>query len=218
MLAFAVCAGQSETPFEAVSGSDIPGDMEDLELMIEEVAGTGDVDAIISWADGVLRTRDFESWLPPLAKNKPENVIRRNLRFAAFARACLFAPRDVVRFLNGFDKHVNLCGGIEVVEYSLTSLVIPHQRRYWKADGRSVMLGIRVKPDKLESLTLPVVFVGLNKKAYRPGDQLRIEDIDFVDTNFDLFYSIPAENVIKWSKLPPAGAPASDAPKKAPRP
>lgn len=217
MLAVVLRAGQSEAAAETGVGSNISSDIEELELVIEEVAATGDVDDIISWADEVCRTRDFESWLPPLAKTKPENFIRRNLRFAAFGRACLFAPRDVVRFLNGFQNHENLCGGIQVVEYSLTSLVIPHQRRYWKADGRSVILGIRVQPDKLESLTAPVVFVGLNKGTHRPGDKLRIEDIDFVDTNFDLFYSMPAESVIKGGKLPPTGTPSSEPPKKPPQ-
>lgn len=166
-----------------------------ISLKISEVMQKGDIGLLIDWIDAGNGSRNPEDWIAFLKSNNNENEIQRNILFAIFSRSCLFSPRDVARFLNRFDEFSKLLGGVDVTNLT-RSVGTPHWRRYMSGSG--IIIGIDLKQQKGDTLELPaIVYVGINRNDFQPGDELKAEDIDFVDTQFELLIGLSKKRIIE---------------------
>jgi len=105
------------------------------------------------------------------------------------ARSCLFSPRGVESLLNDAEKRNTLLGGLVLNDVTFTPTRPPTLgKRYLAGGGRIVALTLK----RQDGPATPILFVGLGKEVYKIGDQVQLEDIEYVNTEFS-DYELPEE-------------------------
>lgn len=149
----------------------------------ERAVSSGDISGVIHWVDKNLPRKKPDEWSSVLERSKSSNRETRECLFAMFARSCCFAPREAVLLLDrSFASKFPL--GPLVHGDVTRSVGVPNSTRYEK---EGTIVGISISQPISQRRGLPcIVFVGVRKTAWKVGDPISVEDIDFVNTDFEL--------------------------------
>ncbi len=157
---------------------------EEISLMVDKALVDKDVGLIKDWADTQGALLNTERWTQLLETNRSTNTKRNEVVFVAYARSCLFSPRGVARLINDVALRNRLFGGLRIFDATHASLRPPNiGKRYLAGGGKIVGISLR------DSKTTPsaVLYVGIGIEKYEIGNSVKIEDIEYVDTEFSDF-------------------------------
>lgn len=173
----------------------------DVNRVLDECIRKRDITLVTQWADEFDARRDRKRWNQMLPHLITKDNYRNNVLFALYARCCLFAPRDAIRlFKNDYRSSFGKID-LKVRTRFVSDLPGNIQRRYMRSQTSVVVsaslagLGRRTSP--------AYVYIGIGVPGWKPGDGIKLEDIEFVNTDFDSFlwfddwYKYPIESLNK---------------------
>lgn len=160
---------------------------DEVTKIIQKGASGGDIGAVIDWADTKGLFMGFDRWVAYSEGSTDLSLAEKDVLFIVMARSCLFSPRGIELLLNEPNKRNKLLGGLRLGDVTFTSTRPPHSgKRYLAGGGRILALTLK----RQNGPATPVLFVGVGKESYKIGEQVKLADIEYVNTDFS-DYEIP---------------------------